>query len=144
MSDELIPYDLGVSEPPGGFRNVVKRSTLPVVTDPAMPPGAFALRSDSEQLIHVSAVTQAIADTASSDLLAEDCRSLLESADYVVRYREHGTPVTCECCGTTVALMPEAIAGADWQGRDFKPGIWEPEAGRKHTLRRCEWKRANP
>jgi len=117
---------------------------FPVVVDPAMPPGAFALRSADEQLIHVAASVQVLADTAISPVLAEDCRSVLESADFVVRYREHGTPVTCPFCGTTVAFTPEAEGGLDWRTREWKQGIWETGAGRKHTFRRCMWKRAHP
>ena len=75
-----------------------------------------------------------------AEALAEDCLSLNESAPYVVRYHEHGAPIRCECCGTMVAQMPEALITEE-RPRRWKPGIWETEAGRRHTLRRCEWMR---
>jgi hypothetical protein len=70
----------------------------------------------------------------------EDLISLRESAPYVVRLAERTEPITCECCGTTVAGVPEGL-GADGPDRRWKRGIWETGVWRKHTLRRCEWKR---
>lgn len=113
-----------------------------VQVDAHMPLGAMVMRSGIDQVIRVSDATLIHARSVRSDLLAEDARSLIESADYVVRYRDQGEAITCECCGTPVAKMPERLA-ADRGGR-WKPGIWEPDAGRRHTLRRCEWKRVNP
>lgn len=110
--------------------------------DPRMAPGAIVMRSGIDQAIHVSDDTHLHARYLRSGLLAEDCRSLIESADYVVRYREAGPAITCECCGTSVAMMAERLAAE--HGGTWRPGIWEPEAGRRHTMRRCEWKRANP
>ena len=71
--------------------------------------------------------------------LREDIRSYSESSPYFIRRDERGDPVRCECCGTPVALTTEALGlRGPW-----KPGIWEHETFRRHTLRRCEWKRAN-
>jgi hypothetical protein len=42
-----------------------------------------------------------------------------------------------------VALMPEAACDQHYRTREWKQGIWETGALRKHTLRRCEWMRAN-
>jgi hypothetical protein len=70
----------------------------------------------------------------------EDIRSFVESMPWFIRVDERGKPIRCECCGTLVALTPEA---RDRHG-PFAPGIWEHETLRKHTLRRCEWRRANP
>lgn len=110
--------------------------------DPQMAPGAVVMRSGIDQAIMVSENTGFHARMLVSDLLAEDCRSLIESADYIIRYREAGPAIICECCGTPVAKMPQRCAidrDAPW-----KPGIWETEMLRKHTLRRCEGKRVNP
>jgi hypothetical protein len=110
--------------------------------DPLIPPGVIVMRSGIDQVISVSRVTHIHAETIKSDALAEDARSLIESAPYVVRYGDAGSPIACECCGSPVALMSERPAGET--AGAWKPGIWEPELTRKHTLRRCEWKRANP
>jgi hypothetical protein len=69
--------------------------------------------------------------------LREDLRSFCESFPYLIRVTGRGEPIRCECCGTLVALTPEAHgANAPW-----KPAIWEHESLRKHTMRRCDWKR---
>lgn len=115
-------------------------NVLTTISGAVMPPGAVALRSDREQWLVATDATRLAAELAVSDEFAEDCRSLSESADFVVRHWEHGTPVTCECCGTEVAAMP--AAAADQYPRTWKPGIWETSSLRRHTLRRCNWKRA--
>jgi hypothetical protein len=74
--------------------------------------------------------------------MREDVRSLMESAPWVVRLDEGAPPIRCECCGTWVMKVPEGAA-KDGLDRVWKPAIWEAEAGRKHTLRRCEWKRSS-
>lgn len=112
-------------------------------THPAMPPGAFAVRSGGLQAVWASDATRVLGESVISDLIAEDCRSVMESADYIVRYGGLGPSITCECCGTDVAGMPEALVAQD-RPRTWKRGIWEHETLRRHTLRRCEWKRANP
>lgn len=71
---------------------------------------------------------------------AEDIASVEESMPYLVRWHERTPPITCECCGTPVTMVPEA---GSWSPRTYKPAIWEEETARKHTLRRCEWQRAN-
>lgn len=82
-----------------------------------------------------------------AELLAEDLRSLGESSPYLVRFHEGTAPQPCECCGAPLTFVPEALcAGAggeppEW--RRWKPGAWEAGAGRRHTLRRCEWLRAS-
>jgi hypothetical protein len=72
----------------------------------------------------------------------EDLVSFRESAPWFVRLDERSEPITCECCGTTVAATPEAPA-ADGPDRRWKRGIWETGVWRKHTLRRCDWLRGN-
>jgi hypothetical protein len=67
---------------------------------------------------------------------AEDIESILESKDFIIYPAKASEPVRCECCGTLVAMMPE-MSVYDRENRP-KPAIWEPQAGRKHTLRRCE------
>ncbi len=74
-------------------------------------------------------------------LLAEELRSLGESWPWFIRLHECGGPVTCECCGTSVVKIPEALA-ADGPSRAYRPAIWESGCSgpvRKHTLRRCNW-----
>lgn len=68
--------------------------------------------------------------------LAEDCRSLLESQPYLVRFREGTPPIRCECCGALVIAVPEADTRTERPYR-WECAIWE-QAGRKHTLRRCK------
>jgi hypothetical protein len=102
----------------------------------------MAVRSGGQQGLWTSELTQLSADLAISPRIAEDCRSVIESADYIVQYGDQEPAIICECCGTSVALMPERHT--EDQSRTWKPGIWEPETFRRHTLRRCEWKRVNP
>jgi len=71
--------------------------------------------------------------------LWEDLRSFRESFQWLIRPHDRGEPVRCERCGTLVALTPEALGfGGQWV-----PGIWEHETLRRHTMRRCEWRREN-
>lgn len=113
-----------------------------LVVDPALPPGAVIMRSGGEQVIGAHGDLAREAGHAVSPLLAETYRSLAESAPYIIRYQDAGEPIICECCGTQVAAIPEALA-ADWTPRTWKRAIWEWPAGHKHTMRRCEWKRAS-
>lgn len=131
-----------VCPPASGREDWIRHLSECVRPDPHLPPGVIVMRSGIDQAIAVSEATHIHAATIRSDLLAEDARSIIESADYVVRYRDQDPAITCECCGTPVAKMPERLA-ADRDGR-WRPGIWEPGAGRRHTIRRCEWRRANP
>ena len=74
-------------------------------------------------------------------LLAEELRSLAESQPYFIRFLERSEPIRCECCGTAVVQMPEALA-EDGPSRVYRPAIWEAGSSgpvRKHTLRRCNW-----
>ena len=74
-------------------------------------------------------------------LLGEEWRSIIESCDYFIRLYERSEPIICECCGTSVVKIPEALA-SDGPSRVYRPAIWEsPRPGpvRKHTLRRCDW-----
>jgi len=76
---------------------------------------------------------------AADPAFAEDITSINESLPYIVRFREGTPPIRCECCGTLVTMVPETEASVrPWA---FKPAIWEAEACRKHTLRRCNRKR---
>ena len=69
---------------------------------------------------------------------AEDCESLLESKDYITHPGGMSKPEKCECCGTLVTVVPEVPVG---RREEPKPAIWEVGAWRKHTPRRCNWKR---
>ncbi len=76
-------------------------------------------------------------------LLAEEWRSISESCAYFIRLYECSEPIRCECCGTSVVKIPEALA-SDGSSRTYRPAIWEgwpsgPGPARKHTLRRCNW-----
>lgn len=71
---------------------------------------------------------------------AEDVESLMESKDYLV-YPGPGRPEKCEVCGTLVAVWSEVPLSSRGER---EPALWEPEAGRKHTPRRCGWKREHP
>ena len=68
---------------------------------------------------------------------AEDCESIYESMQFLIRYGRETRCIICECCGTLVVDALECSV----YGRDWKRAIWEHETGRKHTLRRCNWKR---
>lgn len=112
--------------------------------DPGLPPGAMIMRSGGQQAISLSPSFADEGEQLVSDAVAEEYRSLAESEPFVVRYADWdpGKPgIRCECCGTPVALMGERKAEPSGP---WKPGIWEPETVRRHTMRRCEWKRANP
>ena len=69
---------------------------------------------------------------------AEDCESLAESMPFMIRYDGASRPVMCECCGTYVSDPLEADTRSP---RQWKRAIWEAGTGRKHTLRRCDWRR---
>ena len=71
---------------------------------------------------------------------AEDIASLTESKDFIVYPYEATEPIRCESCGTLVAMTPERSV-YDREQRP-EPAIWEPETGRKHTLRRCDYRRS--
>lgn len=72
-------------------------------------------------------------------LFAEDCESVRESMPYVVQMHEGTRPIRCECCGTLVTMVPEAEpCEPPWT---FRAAIWEADTARKHTLRRCTWRR---
>jgi hypothetical protein len=74
-------------------------------------------------------------------VFAEDLASIGESMSYVVQlYEGTGRAVRCECCGTLVTRWLEAEAS---RPLSLKPAIWEAQAARKHTLRRCTWLRDN-
>jgi hypothetical protein len=75
------------------------------------------------------------------DELIEDCRSVAESWDWLILADKAGPPVRCERCGTLVARTPEGLA-SDGPLRRYRPGIWETELLRRHTIRRCERKQA--
>lgn len=116
---------------------------IEVVTDPAIPPGVFELRSGEFRL-------RSFLGDAAADLLWQRCRtdpefredvlSLLESKDWFTYPGQAGEAIRCESCGTLVAQVPERLAAA----RDDrpKPGIWEPALWRRHTVRRCDAIRA--
>jgi len=123
--------------------DLVEQLRRSVVVDPGLLPGALVFRSGIEQRIElIGDSTRIIGESVASDLIAEDCRSVLESAAYVIRLDGAGESIICECCGTQVALMPESpVAEHDAGVRRWRPAIWEPQSGRKHTLRRCNWLR---
>ena len=78
-----------------------------------------------------------------AELLREDCRSISESAPYMVRWGEQGSAMICPRCGTPVARVPEGRA-EDGTGRRYLPAVWESRSGRKHTIRRCDWRGDRP
>jgi hypothetical protein len=112
-------------------------SLIPVVTDPAMPPGVAELRSGETRL-------RAFLADAAADLLWHRCRtdpefredvlSLLESRDWITWPGGAGEAIRCESCGTMVTQVPEALAVRERR----RPGIWEPAQWRRHTVRRCD------
>jgi hypothetical protein len=114
--------------------------------DPEIPPGVVMLESGTEKIARTVSRQDPLPAGATDEDVAEDLRSLHESVPYIIRISERGEPIRCECCGTLVALTPEAATAATppWSPKSWTPTIWEPETGRRHTLRRCEWKRANP
>lgn len=115
-------------------------------TDPGLPPGVISLESDVE-LTRVARVIQTGLHRPVTEAFYEDCRSLMESSLYVIRLGERGEPVRCECCGTLVMTVPEALTvsagGEPPVSRRWERGIWEDETLRRHTPRRCERRRAN-
>jgi hypothetical protein len=125
----------------GWLRGLPASLPLSLDADPELPPGAMVMRSGGQQAIHLSPGFADEGERLVSDRLAEEYRSLAESEPFVVRFAVGCPGIACECCGTQVAQMPEREGGAK---QPWKPGIWESDTGRKHTLRRCEWKRANP
>ena len=108
-----------------------------ISVDAQLPPGVIALESDTEKVARWVSHPGGLV----TGELREDLASFAESFPYFIRPDERGEPVACECCGTPVALTPETrgMGPPSW-----KPGIWEYESLRRHTMRRCEWKRANP
>lgn len=105
-----------------------------ILTDPEIPPGVVVMESGTEQIAWTASHPGGLV----TGELREDLSSFAESFPYFIRMDERGEPVRCECCGTLVALTPEAL-GVDGP---WKPGIWEHESLRRHTMRRCEWMRA--
>ena len=102
-------------------------------TDPDLPPGVVVMRPGTEQIARTVSHPGGLV----TDELWEDVQSFLESFPYLIRMSKRGEPIRCECCGTLVALTPEARrAGGRWI-----LAIWEFKTLRKHTLRRCEWMR---
>lgn len=105
--------------------------------DPGLPPGFIVGESGTERIARWASHPGGLV----TGELREDLTSFAESFPYFVRLDGRGEPIRCEICGTLVALTPEALGGVSGP---FKPGIWEYESLRKHTMRRCDWKRANP
>jgi hypothetical protein len=105
-----------------------------ISVDASVPPGVIIAASGTEQVARTVSHPGGLV----TGELREDLASFAESFPYFIRPDERGEPVACECCGTPVALTPETrgMGPPSW-----KPGIWEYESLRRHTLRRCEWKR---
>jgi hypothetical protein len=113
---------------------------------PSPDPGA-ALADTSSRRIYLSTWTSErrilsdhldlAAQVATNPDLAEDCRCTAESCPYITAGDQATEPIPCECCGTRICAVPEK------KGRDgtWKRGIWETGDWRRHTLRRCNWKR---
>lgn len=110
-----------------------------------LPAGAVVMESDGEKTAWLSSSGPAVPRTEAA---YENHRSFTESYPYLIRLPAHGEAIRCECCGAFVALVPEAFLALAYEPLGvhgpWKPGIWEYESLRKHTMRRCEWKRANP
>jgi hypothetical protein len=74
--------------------------------------------------------------------IIEDLNSLSESSPYVIRVEKSRGLMRCERCRAFVISVPEYILAPDPGdppgSRRWERAIWEPETGRKHTLRRCE------
>lgn len=104
--------------------------------DPDIPPGVIVLESGGQRLARTASHPGGLVTPE----LEEDLRSFAESFPYTIRLSERGSPAPCEACGTPIATIP---ASRDGETR-WKPGIWEHESLRKHTLRRCVWKLAHP
>jgi hypothetical protein len=109
--------------------------------DPEIPPGVIVLESGGERVARTASHPGGLVTEA----LAEDLRSFAESFPYIVRISDRGEPIRCECCGTLVALMPEArtAEAPPWSPKSWSPAIWEHETLRRHTQRRCEWRRGS-
>lgn len=114
--------------------DLVNRLRDSVRTDPELPPGVVVVQSGSQRIARTASHPGGLA----TEELWEDLESFLESFPYLIRLDGRGKPILCECCGTLVSLTPEAgpVAIDAW-----KPAIWEHATLRKHTQRRCEWKR---
>lgn len=103
------------------------------------------LRTGAEQAIipvadPESVLRRLLADPLKAPLITEDLASLAESAPFLIRPGEKEGPIRCESCGTHVVAVPERPVDGE---RRWTPAIWEESAGRKHTLRRCEWWRVH-
>lgn len=105
-------------------------------TDPELPAGVVVMESGTEQVARTASHPGGLV----TGELREDLASFAESFPYFIRMDERGDPIRCEICGTEVALTPEALGVRG----PWKQGIWEYESLRRHTVRRCEWKRTNP
>lgn len=116
----------------------LRQLTENICVDPAFPDGFIAIESDGKRVARWASHPGGLV----TGELREDLASFAESFPYFVRLDERGEPIRCEMCGTLVMLVPEWTIEAGAESR--KPGIWEHESLRKHTMRRCEWKRANP
>lgn len=112
-----------------------------VAVDPDMPPGVIEARPDGDRMRvligdgDVRAMAETMRQRAEVDpAFAEDIKSVLESKDFITRSYEMTDPIRCECCGASVALVPEMLIG----GHEFRPAIWDVGQWRKHTARRCD------
>jgi hypothetical protein len=132
-----------VTDDPGGWVRQLRDS---IRVDPEIPPGMVIVESGS-QMVAWALGHGDLPDGVTVEQLAEVLYSYKESSPYFIRLDGRGEPIQCEVCGTLVALTYEALTvsagGEPPARRRWTPGIWEPENGRRHTLRRCEWKRAN-
>lgn len=115
----------------------LRQITENICVDPAFPPGFIAMEADGERIAKWASHPGGLV----TGELREDLASFAESFPYFIRPDERGEPIRCEVCGTLVALTPETrnLGSSSW-----RPGIWEYETARRHTMRRCEWRRANP
>ena len=117
-------------------------SGFKIVVDPDAPPGSVFLRSGLEQGIipnvDYAALAQLAADPVKGPLIAEDLASLAESAPFLIRTGEREGPIRCESCGADVVAVPESPIDGE---RHWTRAIWEDRLFRKHTMRRCEWRR---
>ena len=107
--------------------------------DAEVPPGVIVLESGLETIARTFRRADLPAGFTVEEL-AEDLYSLHESYPYFIRWSDRSEPVECEFCRTLVAQTPESkgVRGP------WRPGIWETATGRRHTMRRCEWKRTHP
>jgi hypothetical protein len=99
--------------------------------------GASFRASLTVDLDAAEAKLRALVEAGDPEII-EDLRSLSESAPFAVRLDDSLGLMPCERCRTMVVSVPEALVADPPESRRWQRAVWEPETGRKHTIRRCE------